>query len=52
MSAQPIPRTVFTDAYRGFLVLETEMVELYAEAQEQLGIRCSATSDPVAANVE
>ncbi len=49
VSERPIPRAVFADAYRGFLVLETEMIELYEEVQDQLGIRCSDAPAPVAA---
>ena len=33
---------MFADAYRGFLILETEMIGLYEEIQGELGIRCAA----------
>ncbi len=45
LSERPIPRSVLSDAYRGFVQLETELVALYAEVEAALAIDCATPAD-------
>lgn len=44
-TSEPIPRTVLVDAYRGFVRLEAELVDLYEIAEGELDPDCSEINE-------